>query len=334
MQLRNYVLVTAGYWAFTLTDGALRMLVLLHFHELGYSPVQLAFLFLLYEVMGIVTNLLGGWVGSRTGLNRTLIAGLALQVVAECQKAGGTAAFVDAEHALDPTYAEKLGVEINDLLVSQPDTGEQALEIADMLVRSGAVDLVVHLPAALFGLGYAYELQQKWEEARNNYGTAMVLQDGQFTEAAPLPEPERQETLTEVAGRTGAQPRPQAVRPVVTPPRADDYSDLLSAQRQPFRNIDLAGEIQQVFLAQGVAGMQLAQGTSSDRVLLEITTDSEASVFRALEVAADALLHVRTRTTAPVSAFELVLVTSNLTRGGQFLMTPAAASTAARGIRT
>lgn len=68
---------------------------------------------------------------------------LALQVVAECQKLGGAAAFVDAEHALDPTYAIKLGVDINDLLVSQPDTGEQALEITDMLVRSGGVDVVV-----------------------------------------------------------------------------------------------------------------------------------------------------------------------------------------------
>ena len=68
---------------------------------------------------------------------------LALQVIAECQKLGGAAAFVDAEHALDPTYADKLGVNIDDLLVSQPDTGEQALEITDMLVRSGAVDVVV-----------------------------------------------------------------------------------------------------------------------------------------------------------------------------------------------
>ena len=82
MKLRNYALVTAGYWAFTLTDGALRMLVLLHFHELGYSPVAIAFLFLAYEFMGILTNLLGGWVGSRTGLNRTLVAGLGLQIVA------------------------------------------------------------------------------------------------------------------------------------------------------------------------------------------------------------------------------------------------------------
>ena len=68
---------------------------------------------------------------------------LTLQVIAEAQKAGGTAAFVDAEHALDPTYAQKLGVSTEDLLVSQPDTGEQALEIADMLVRSSAVDVVV-----------------------------------------------------------------------------------------------------------------------------------------------------------------------------------------------
>jgi recombination protein RecA len=68
---------------------------------------------------------------------------LALQVIAEAQKAGGTAAFVDAEHALDPTYAGKLGVDVDELLVSQPDTGEQALEITDMLVRSGSIDVVV-----------------------------------------------------------------------------------------------------------------------------------------------------------------------------------------------
>ncbi len=68
---------------------------------------------------------------------------LTLQTIAECQKAGGTAAFIDAEHALDPIYAQKLGVNIDELLLSQPDTGEQALEIADMLVRSNAVDIVV-----------------------------------------------------------------------------------------------------------------------------------------------------------------------------------------------
>ena len=68
---------------------------------------------------------------------------LTLQVIAEAQKAGGTCAFIDAEHALDPLYAQNLGVNIDDLLVSQPDTGEQALEICDMVVRSGAVDVVV-----------------------------------------------------------------------------------------------------------------------------------------------------------------------------------------------
>jgi predicted MFS family arabinose efflux permease len=82
MDIRNYALVTAAYWGFTLTDGALRMLVLLHFHKLGYTPVNLAFLFLLYELFGIVTNLFGGWVGSRLGLRITLFAGLATQIVA------------------------------------------------------------------------------------------------------------------------------------------------------------------------------------------------------------------------------------------------------------
>ncbi len=77
-----YLVVTAAYWAFMLTDGALRMLVLLHFHELGFDPVQLAYLFLLYEFMGIVTNLTAGWLAARFGLTRTLYAGLLLQIAA------------------------------------------------------------------------------------------------------------------------------------------------------------------------------------------------------------------------------------------------------------
>ncbi len=80
--LRSYALVTAAYWAFTLTDGALRMLVLLHFHALGYSPVQLAFLFLFYEFFGIVTNLFGGYAAARFGLKATLTGGLLLQSAA------------------------------------------------------------------------------------------------------------------------------------------------------------------------------------------------------------------------------------------------------------
>ena len=86
--LRNYALVTAAYWAFTLTDGALRMLVLLHFHALGYTPVQLAFLFLFYEFFGIVTNLLGGYIAARLGLKVTLTFGLLIQVVALTALAG------------------------------------------------------------------------------------------------------------------------------------------------------------------------------------------------------------------------------------------------------
>ncbi|MEM1351185.1 MAG: organoarsenical effux MFS transporter ArsJ [Pseudomonadota bacterium] len=77
-----YFAVTAAYWGFMLTDGALRMLVLLHFHELGYSPVQLAYLFILYEVAGIVTNLSAGWIAARFGLSSTLFVGLSIQIIA------------------------------------------------------------------------------------------------------------------------------------------------------------------------------------------------------------------------------------------------------------
>lgn len=81
-EVKQYLIVTGNYWAFTLTDGALRMLVVLYFHDLGYSPLQIALLFLFYEIFGVVTNLVGGWLGARLGLNRTMNIGLALQVVA------------------------------------------------------------------------------------------------------------------------------------------------------------------------------------------------------------------------------------------------------------
>lgn len=82
VEIRQYLIVTGNYWAFTLTDGALRMLLVLHFHSLGYSPLQIAMLFLFYEVFGVVTNLIGGWLGAKLGLNRTMNTGLALQIVA------------------------------------------------------------------------------------------------------------------------------------------------------------------------------------------------------------------------------------------------------------
>ena len=82
VDIKHYLVVTTAYWGFTLTDGALRMLVLLHFHTLGYTPLELAFLFLLYEFFGVVTNLLAGWIGSRFGLKLTLYSGLGIQVFA------------------------------------------------------------------------------------------------------------------------------------------------------------------------------------------------------------------------------------------------------------
>lgn len=97
--LRNYTLVTTAYWGFTLTDGALRMLVLLHFHTLGYSPFEIALLFLFYEFFGMVTNLVGGWIAARLGLKITLFAGLALQVGALYLLA-----------LFDPTWSASIGV--------------------------------------------------------------------------------------------------------------------------------------------------------------------------------------------------------------------------------
>ena len=82
VDIKHYLVVTTAYWGFTLTDGALRMLVLLHFHTLGYTPLELAFLFLLYEFFGVVTNLLAGWIGARFGLKLTLYSGLGIQVFA------------------------------------------------------------------------------------------------------------------------------------------------------------------------------------------------------------------------------------------------------------
>ncbi|MEC7815938.1 MAG: organoarsenical effux MFS transporter ArsJ [Pseudomonadota bacterium] len=80
--IRQYLVITGNYWAFTLTDGALRMLVVLHFHQLGYSPLEIALLFIFYEFFGVVTNLVGGYLGARMGLNRTMNIGLFLQIVA------------------------------------------------------------------------------------------------------------------------------------------------------------------------------------------------------------------------------------------------------------
>ncbi len=120
--LAAYVAVTASYWAFMLTDGALRMLVLLHFHVLGFTPVQLAYLFILYELAGVLTNLSAGWIAARFGLTRTLYAGLALQVLALLALA-----------QLDPGWA--LGVSVIYVMLVQGASGV-AKDLAKMSSKS------------------------------------------------------------------------------------------------------------------------------------------------------------------------------------------------------
>ncbi|MEO1107225.1 MAG: organoarsenical effux MFS transporter ArsJ [Pseudomonadota bacterium] len=120
--LSAYIAVTTAYWAFMLTDGALRMLVLLHFHTLGFSPVQLAYLFVLYEIAGMVTNLAAGWIAARFGLTSTLYAGLGLQVVA-----------LLALTQLDPNWA--IGASVAFVMIVQGASGV-AKDLAKMSSKS------------------------------------------------------------------------------------------------------------------------------------------------------------------------------------------------------
>ncbi|SPH22461.1 hypothetical protein ASD8599_03204 [Ascidiaceihabitans donghaensis] len=134
--LSAYIAVTAAYWAFMLTDGALRMLVLLHFHTLGFSPVQLAYLFVLYEIAGIVTNLCAGWLAARFGLTSTLYAGLGLQVAALLALA-----------QLDPSWA--LGVSVVFVMLVQGASGV-AKDLAKMSSKSAVKLLAPAGDAGLF----------------------------------------------------------------------------------------------------------------------------------------------------------------------------------------
>ena len=120
--LSAYIAVTAAYWAFMMTDGALRMLVLLQFHTMGFSPVQLAYLFVLYEITGMVTNLCAGWIAARFGLTSTLYAGLGIQVLALLALA-----------QLDPTWA--IGVSVAYVMVVQGASGV-AKDLAKMSSKS------------------------------------------------------------------------------------------------------------------------------------------------------------------------------------------------------
>lgn len=136
MNTKSYAVVTASYWGFTLTDGALRMLVLLHFHQLGYSPLNLAFLFLLYEFCGVLTNLLGGWIGSRVGLRATLYTGLAVQVFALLMLS-----------LVNPTWAMTLSVSY--VMASQALSGI-AKDLTKMSSKSAVKLLVNEGDGALF----------------------------------------------------------------------------------------------------------------------------------------------------------------------------------------
>ena len=134
--LAAYIAVTAAYWAFMLTDGALRMLVLLHFNTLGFSPVQLAYLFLLYEFMGVVTNLCAGWIAARFGLTSTLYAGLALQVIA-----------LVALAQLDPAWAIPISVAF--VMIVQGVSGV-AKDLAKMSSKSAVKVLAPKGDGSLF----------------------------------------------------------------------------------------------------------------------------------------------------------------------------------------
>ena len=134
--LPAYIAVTAAYWAFMLTDGALRMLVLLHFHTLGFSPVQLAYLFVLYEIAGMVTNLCAGWIAARFGLTSTLYAGLGLQVLALLAMA-----------QLDPTWV--VGASVVYVMLVQGASGI-AKDLAKMSSKSAVKLLAPSSEGGLF----------------------------------------------------------------------------------------------------------------------------------------------------------------------------------------
>jgi hypothetical protein len=134
--LSAYIAVTAAYWTFMLSDGALRMLVLLHFHTLGFSPVQLAYLFVLYEIAGVITNLGAGWIAARFGLTSTLYAGLGLQVLALLALA-----------QLDPTWA--IGTSVAFVMLVQGASGV-AKDLAKMSSKSAVKLLAPSQDGALF----------------------------------------------------------------------------------------------------------------------------------------------------------------------------------------
>jgi hypothetical protein len=192
--LRNYFLVTGAYWVFTLTDGALRMLVLLHFYTLGYDAFQIALLFLLYEVAGIVTNLIGGWIGSRLGLKITLVAGLSLQAIALSGLANFNAdwplwqavGFVMAMQALSGIAKDLTKMSSKSAVKLVVSEGEQAALFKWVAILTGSKNTLkgigfflggallawVGYQAALYGMAVAVALSLTLALAADNIGKA------------------------------------------------------------------------------------------------------------------------------------------------------------------
>ncbi len=169
------------------------------------------------------------------------------------------------------------------------------------------------------------DFERTREANQHALGSAMVLQDGEFTKTAVVePEPAREKSLTDLArGRrqTTATNRAPVSRGLGTRSSAGPADDLATFPRTPYRNLPVLEAIQGAFRSQGVERAKVYQGTTADRLLIEVETNSEAAVFRSLKVAAGALAHIRSNISAEIEAFELVLATSNRSRAGQFLMT-------------
>ena len=178
------------------------------------------------------------------------------------------------------------------------------------------------------------DVERTREANQRDIGSALILEGGEFTEQPKTAEPQREERLSDIVRQNNDRSQNRSRTAGKGRAAASDVSksaDLFDFRRSPYRNLDVAGEIQGVFRGQGVEQTRLYQGTASNRVLIDLTTDSVAAVFRALKVAATALVHVETAFPGTIEAFELVLTTSNRARAGEFLLGSENATLLAQG---
>jgi hypothetical protein len=178
------------------------------------------------------------------------------------------------------------------------------------------------------------DLDRTREANQNELGSALILEGGEFTDQPTSAEPEKEERLSDLISRNRTRVAARRQAPNTGSAiqiGSAEQIDLLTWQRSPYRNLDIASEIQSVFRGQGVEQIRLYQGTSGDHVLIDLTTDSEAAVFRGLKVAATALVHLQGTFPGSVGAMELSLTTSSRTRAGQFVLDADAAAQLADG---